>query len=60
MNELKLLRVKKKLTQEEIAESIGISRVAYTNIENGKRRPSPKVAKKIAHVLDIDWTIFFE
>lgn len=29
-------------------------------IEKGERNPSPKVAKKIAVVLDIDWTLFFE
>ncbi len=29
-------------------------------VENGDRRPSVDVAKAIAKVLDIDWTIFFE
>jgi len=28
-------------------------------IENGSRDPSVKVAKKIAAVLNIDWTLFF-
>ena len=54
------IRKAKHLTQEEVARTVSISRVAYTNIENGKRNPSPKVAKRIASVLGIPWTIFFE
>lgn len=33
---LKLLRVKQGLTQEEFAALIGCGRLAYMNIENGK------------------------
>jgi putative transcriptional regulator len=42
------LRNKANLTQKEVADKIGISRAAYSNIENGKRNPSYKVMKKIA------------
>ena len=42
-----------------MAREAGISRAAYTNIENGKRRPSPEVAQKIAKVLKFKWTLFF-
>ena len=52
-------RLKKGLRQEDVARAAGISRVAYTNIENGKRRPSPEVAQKIAKVLKFKWTLFF-
>ena len=52
-------RLKKGLSQEEVAREAGISRAAYTNIENGKRRPSPEVAQKIAKVLKFKWTLFF-
>ena len=58
--ELKHLRKAKHMTQDELAQKIGIERVSYCNIENGKRRPSVEVAKKIAEVLDFDWTKFFE
>ena len=54
------IRKDKHLTQEDVAQAAGITRVAYTNIENGKRHPSPKVAKRIASVLEIPWTVFFE
>ena len=52
-------RLKKGLSQEDVARAAGISRAAYTNIENGKRRPSPEVAQKIAKVLKFRWTLFF-
>lgn len=33
---LKLFRVKNKLTQAEMADKIGVSRQVYANVENGK------------------------
>lgn len=54
------IRLKKKLTQEQVAEKSEIERAYYTMIELGKRRPSVETAKKIANVLGIDWTIFFK
>ncbi|UZH08040.1 helix-turn-helix transcriptional regulator [Heyndrickxia coagulans] len=37
-----------------------MTRQYYGMIENGERRPSVEVAKAIAKVLKIKWTIFFE
>ena len=59
MVNLRAYRNKMGATQKEIAYKSGISRVFYTNIETGKRRPSPEVAQKIADVLGFDWTEFF-
>jgi len=55
-------RKEKGLTQEEVASltKAGITRQYYGMIENGERRPSVEIAKSVADVLDIDWTIFFE
>ncbi|EAF6117583.1 XRE family transcriptional regulator [Listeria monocytogenes] len=36
---LKQLRIERKLTQQIIADNIGVNRVTYTNWENGKREP---------------------
>ena len=36
---LKELRKEKKLTQQELANKVGVNRVTYTNWENGKREP---------------------
>lgn len=52
------IRLKNKLTQEQVAERADIERSYYNMIERGKRRPSVEIAKKIANVLSIDWTIF--
>lgn len=43
-NELTVLRAKARVSQEIVAEKIGISRQTYNGIENGKR--------------DISWTTF--
>lgn len=43
----------------EVAKQCGIDESTYCLIEHGKRNPSVKTAKKIAKVLDFDWTAFF-
>lgn len=47
------------LTQQNVADSAGISRVHYATIEQGKRNPSVNVAINIANILGFDWTNFF-
>ena len=46
-------------TQESVAKDANIARSYYVQIETGTRNPSVQIAKKIAEVLDFDWTIFF-
>lgn len=48
------------LSQADVAQSAEISQPSYCNIENGKINPSPKTAKRIANVLQFDWTEFFK
>jgi len=48
---LKKIREDRSLSQMETAERAGISYPYYNFIENGNRRPSPEVAKRIARVL---------
>lgn len=57
---LKEIRLKKGLTQEQVAILSDISRSHYTHIEQGTKTPSVDVAKRIAKQLGFDWTIFFE
>ena len=61
-NILSNARKVKHLTHEQVATKTnkGITRQYYGMIENGDRTPSVDVAKSIAEVLEIDWTIFFE
>lgn len=53
-------RNKLSLTQEKVASKAGIARTTYAMIEQNNRTPSVNVAKRIAKVLDVDWTLFFE
>lgn len=48
---LKKIRIKSGKTQKEVADNAGITDAHYNYIENGNRRPSPEVAKRIAKVL---------
>lgn len=60
MEWLKNKRVEKGLSQQAVADGAQIARGAYSNIENGERRPSVEVAKRIGGVLGFPWTRFFE
>lgn len=63
---LKDTREVKNLTHEQVAnlvsknlpEGKSISRQYYGMIENSDRTPSVDVAKAIAKILEISWTIF--
>ena len=57
---LKELRIKKDVTMRQVADCAGITESMYCLIENGKRRPSPEVAKRIGDFLDFDWTRFYD
>lgn len=60
MTWIKEVRKEKQMTGEDVSQKAGISVQHYNFIENGKRRPSVGVAKRIASVLGFDWTRFFE
>lgn len=53
-------RKEKNLTQQMVADEAGITKAHYSFIERGKRHPSPKIAKRIAKILDVDWTLFYK
>jgi len=62
---LKHIRLLKKLTHEELAKQICISRAHYTHIELSQRNPSIELAKELSRALDfgkynISWTKFYE
>ena len=54
MNQLKQIRLENKWTQQYVADKIGITKSAYSNIENQNRSPSLKVAIQLQKVV---WTI---
>ena len=54
---LKELRLKKGLTQKDIADLVHVNRVTYTNWEKGNREPSYENLVKLADLLEVslDW-----
>lgn len=49
---IKQLRLEKRLTQKKLSELTGISEVMISQYERGIRTPKNKNLKKIAHILD--------
>ena len=58
---LKNIREKKKLSQQNVANNVGITRQYYNQIENGERQKDLdlSMATKLAKIFDvsIDWII---
>lgn len=50
-NNLKALRKQKGMSQEELADRAGISRLAVLHAENGKNLPTLATSKKLSDVL---------
>ena len=58
--DLKAIRKSAGLTRKELAMAAKVSPMTIYRYENWMRQPSAPVAKRIAAVLDFDWTKFFE
>ena len=55
---LKVERIKRELSQEQLAELLGVSMRTISLIENGKQHPKFYLVVNIAKVLDIDISVF--
>ena len=53
------IREQKELSQASVSKLVDVTQQCYGAIENGRRRPSPDLAKKIGKVLNFDWTKFY-
>ena len=51
--ELKAARIKAGLTQQQIADEIGITKSTYCGYETAKRNPDPQRIKQLAKVLHV-------
>lgn len=60
--ELKLLRIKHQLTQQELAKELGVSCATYNLIESGQRKGSIEVWTKIQQLFNISdadvWSLY--
>lgn len=52
LKKLKLARIEKDLTQDQLAEKVGVTRQTISLIELGKYNPSLNLCIKISKVLD--------
>ena len=59
-NQIKVQRAIKNITQEELAEKIGVTRKTINTIENGKFVPSTILAIRLAHYFAIGVEDLFE
>lgn len=59
-NTIKVERAKKDMTQQDLAELIGVSRQTINSIEAGKYVPSTVLALKIAKVFEVRLDDIFE
>ncbi|MDT2753156.1 helix-turn-helix transcriptional regulator [Enterococcus thailandicus] len=57
---LKEKREKLGFTQESFAKRVGIAKTTYSSYEQGHRTPSVATAQKMAELLEVPWTIFFD
>lgn len=59
-NNIKVERARRKLTQEQLAELVGVTRKTINTIETGRFVPSTVLALKLAKVFDVRVEELFE
>jgi putative transcriptional regulator len=59
-NTIKVERARKGLTQSDLAEKVGVTRLTIHSIEKGKFNPSVMLALKIAGCFDLKVEELFE
>ncbi len=57
---LKEIRLKNEMSQEQLAEKLNINRSTIAMIETGKNRLTVHLAKQIAEIFNCDWKELFE
>ena len=60
MPDVAKLRKEQGLRQSDLAAAAEVTTQYIWMLENGERKPSVKVAQRIAAVLGFDWTEFFK
>jgi putative transcriptional regulator len=59
-NALRLARAQNNITQQELADKIGVSRQTINSIETGRYIPSTVLALKLAKILDSQVELLFQ
>ncbi len=58
-NRLKEVRAEKKLSQQDLAEMVGVSRNTISSLETGQYEPTAKLAYVLAIALDMKFEDLF-
>ena len=58
-NRLKEVRTKKKLSQQDLADMVGVSRNTISSLETGQYEPTAKLAYVLAIALDMKFEELF-
>lgn len=58
--DLKTMRLKHGMSQEDIAEKLNINRSTIAMIETGKNKLTVSLAKKLAELFGCKWTELFD
>jgi putative transcriptional regulator len=59
-NHIAKLRAQRKLSQQQLADLIGVSRKTISTVETGKFTPSVVIALKLAHYFEVPVEKIFE
>ena len=59
-NNIKVERAKKNITQQELAEKVGVSRQTINSIESNRYIPSTTLALKLSHFFKTSVNAIFE
>lgn len=54
LTRLKVIRERKALTQEELAQRAGVSRITVARLETGVDEPRPSTTRKLAAALGVE------
>lgn len=59
MDSLKILRVRKNISQQELGEALGVSQITISSWEQGKTNPSSKNVYELAKFYKVEPTVIF-
>lgn len=59
-NRLAVFRAEKKMSQQAVADKVGVSRQTILSLENNRYNPSLKLAFQLAKLFEVDITEVFQ
>ena len=60
MENLRAARERKNMTQKDVADNIGVAKSTYSLYESGNREPNVQTIKKLADLLNVSATTYWD